>query len=449
MENALHNRVFELRPGEYRNGPVIYWMSRDQRIGDNQALLYAQEMALSRKAPLAILFCLSPSFLGATIRQYDFMLRGLKEVEAGAGKLNIPFIIKTGDPVQSVLNVSSELEAGLIVTDFSPLRIHLEWKEQVAGKLAVPLHEMDAHNIVPCRIASPKLEFAARTIRPKISRVLSGYLADIPAVKKHPYPLKQATNSPNISQLCSKLSIDCTVSPVPEFVPGETAALEVLERFILNRLSRYDTDRNDPNLDGQSDLSPYLHFGQISSMRVALEVSRRGIGQSAAAFLEELIVRRELSDNFCLYNPFYDTFEGIPAWGRQTLQKHWNDGRTHIYSLEQFESAVTHDPLWNAAQNEMVLAGKMHGYMRMYWAKKILEWSATPEEAFHIAVYLNDRYSLDGRDPNGYSGISWSIGGTHDRPWGERPVFGTIRYMSYEGCRRKFDVEEYVRQMTG
>ncbi len=165
------------------------------------------------------------------------------------------------------------------------------------------------------------------------------------------------------------------------------------------------------------------------------------------AFLEELIIRRELSDNFCFYNPRYDSFDGFPEWARKTLNEHRKDRRPYLYSLEQFETAQTHDKLWNAAQTEMVKRGKMHGYMRMYWAKKILEWTPSPEVAMEVAIHLNNRYELDGRDPNGYAGIAWSIGGVHDRAWNERNIFGKIRYMSYNGCKSKFNIEGYVEHV--
>ena len=207
----------------------------------------------------------------------------------------------------------------------------------------------------------------------------------------------------------------------------------------------YSTLRNDPNESGQSNLSPYLHFGQLSAQRVAIEVMKSPASdEDKSAFLEELIVRRELSDNFCFYNPHYDATEGFPNWAKETHRIHSDDKREHTYALKEFEQGKTHDPLWNAAQMELVITGKMHGYMRMYWAKKILEWTSNPEEAMRFSIYLNDKYSLDGRDPNGYAGIAWSIGGVHDRAWGERSVFGKIRYMNYNGCKRKFDVAKYI-----
>lgn len=231
--------------------------------------------------------------------------------------------------------------------------------------------------------------------------------------------------------------------------PGESAGARTLGLFIKNRLSSYADDRNDPLEEGQSDLSPYLHFGQVSAQKVALGVRRHAWDTpSGQTFLEELIVRRELSDNYCLYNPRYDSFEGFPAWAQKGLNAHRQDKRPFLYKRTEFENAATHDPLWNAAQTEMVKRGKMHGYLRMYWAKKILEWSATPEEAQSTAIHLNDRYELDGRDPNGYAGIAWSVGGVHDRPWFNRPVIGPIRWMTANGCKSKFDTEGYIRRIA-
>lgn len=230
---------------------------------------------------------------------------------------------------------------------------------------------------------------------------------------------------------------------------GEKAARNVLRSFLEQKLSSYEENSNNPTRQGQSDLSPYLHFGQISAQRVALEVlASAATGPARERFLEELIVRRELSDNFCFYNENYDTVAGFPAWARKTMGEHSSDKREYLYARHQFEEAGTHDGLWNAAQMEMVKRGKMHGYMRMYWAKKILEWSETPGEALDTALYLNDRYELDGRDPNGYTGCAWSIGGVHDRAWPRRPVFGKIRYMSFNGCKSKFNVNAYIDQVN-
>jgi deoxyribodipyrimidine photo-lyase len=275
--------------------------------------------------------------------------------------------------------------------------------------------------------------------------LLADFLTDFPPVERHPARWNGPEGAVDWSRVRESLKVDASVAEVDWLRPGESAAHEVMDAFLENGLEHYDERRNDPTAGGQSNLSPYLHFGQLAAQRVALEVqSRAPEAAGRKSFMEELVVRRELSDNFCHYNPGYDSCQGFPEWARKTLELHRLDARPHLYSAVELERASTHDDLWNAAQQQMVVTGKMHGYLRMYWAKKILEWTPTPEDAMRIAVYLNDRYELDGRDPNGYAGIAWSIGGAHDRPWPERPVFGKVRYMSYNGCRSKFDVRGYV-----
>jgi deoxyribodipyrimidine photo-lyase len=425
---------------------VIYWMSRDQRVHDNWALRFSQDLAMERQAPLAVVFCLAPSFLDATIRQYGFMLKGLREVETGLAELRIPFFLLAGEPGAVIPRFAAEHTIGNMITDFDPLRIKRDWKTQVAARLPAPLYEVDGRNIVPCWVASTKQEYGAYTLRPKIHRVLSEFLTEFPALSRHPVAWKGTMPRADWRRAEISLRVDRSVPEVNWLTPGERAAREVLTHFIEHKLAAYPKRRNDPTEDGLSHLSPYLHFGQISAQRVALEVRKEGNAGSAAreAFLEELIVRRELADNFCFHNPDYDRFAGFPAWAQKTLTDHRADRREYLYSLEDFEAGRTHDRLWNAAQLEMVRRGKMHGYMRMYWAKKILEWTESPEAALRIAIYLNDRYELDGRDTNGYVGIAWAVGGVHDRAWKERPIFGKIRFMSANGCKSKFDVRAYI-----
>ena len=299
---------------------------------------------------------------------------------------------------------------------------------------------MDAHNIVPCWIASQKQEYGAYTLRPKIRRLLPEFLTPLPKLQKHSYSFRTWIPGNNWEQIFKTLKVDTTAPEVPWLKPGEAAAKKVLFNFLRSRLADYGRLRNDPNQDAQSHISPYLHFGQLSAQRIALEVLRSNAPPAAEeAFLEELIVRRELADNYCFYNPDYDALEGFPDWAKGTLHDHRNNPRAYAYTLKELENAQTHDDLWNAAQKEMTIKGKMHGYLRMYWAKKILEWTETPEQALAFAIYLNDKYELDGRDPNGYAGIAWSVGGVHDRPWNEREIFGKIRYMSYRGMKAKFN----------
>lgn len=441
------DRVRALRGGPVDDGPIIYWMRRDQRVRDQWALLHAQDLALARGRPLLVAFNLVPEFLGAARRQFAFMLAGLQEVAADLADLRIPFLLLEGDPVQNLPDLAVRVAAGAVVTDFNPLRISRTWEQAVAARLQVPLHIVDAHNVVPVWRASDKQEYAARTIRPRLQRQLPEFLAEIPAVVEHPHRWPAGPDQPEMAAAQAGLATEAAGPDITWCRPGEAAAHAALDRFVRQRLSAYDTARNDPTVDGQSDLSPYFHFGQLAPQRAALAVSANR-GDGPAAYLEELIVRRELSDNYCHHNQDYDRYEGLPAWARRTLEDHLDDRREHRYDLADFEAGQTHDPLWNAAQAELVVRGKMHGYLRMYWAKKILEWTRDPGEALDVAILLNDRYSLDGRDPNGYVGCAWSIGGLHDRPWTERPVFGKVRYMNFNGCKRKFRVDRYIDAMA-
>lgn len=462
------SRYHALNKAVYKEGPVLYWMNRDMRLEDNWALLRAQEVALEKKVPLLIVYNLDPHFLGGTRRQYDFKVSLLRELVTQAEKINISFSIVVGSHTEKEIVSLIETEnIGYLVTDFSPLRIQRQWLEYIVTHVSIPCERVDAHNIVPVWIASQKQEVGARTLRPKLYKLLPEYLEQFPALIAHPY---QESKKSVDWAILEQVSVDESVLPVEWITPSSKEAHNATRMFVTQTLPHYALDRNDPNKKAQSNLSPYLHYGVIAPARVALlaldavalpiDHVLHGIKNAAkvsliehlslkdhvASFLEELIVRRELSDNFCFYNPNYDIVEGFSGWAKQSLEKHRVDVREYVYSKNQFENAETHDDLWNAAQREMVRTGKMHGYMRMYWAKKILEWSSSPEEAMETAIALNDTYELDGRDPNGYAGIAWSIGGVHDRPWFDRPVFGLIRYMARSGCEKKFDVDAYIQK---
>ncbi|KAF5180401.1 Deoxyribodipyrimidine photo-lyase [Thalictrum thalictroides] len=338
--------------------------------------------------------------------------------------------------------------------DFSPLREVRKWKEEICKRVgdSVAVHEVDAHNVVPLWEASSKLEYSARTLRGKINKLLPMYLNDFPNLQAPDKKWDGGYRTIDWDNIIADVIRKGAEVPEIEWcVPGEVAAMEVLmgskDGFLTKRLKGYSTDRNNPlKPKALSGLSPYLHFGQISAQRCALEARKfRNVHpQSVDAFFEELIVRRELADNFCYYQSHYDSLLGAWEWARKTLIDHSADKREHIYTKEQLEKANTADPLWNASQLEMVHYGKLHGFLRMYWGKKILEWTSGPQEALALAIYLNDKYHIDGRDPNGYVGCMWSICGVHDQGWKERAVFGKIRYMNYAGCKRKFDVEGYI-----
>ncbi|MGB9796977.1 deoxyribodipyrimidine photo-lyase [Fervidobacterium gondwanense] len=430
--------------------PVIYWMQRDQRFEDNWALLFAQRIAIENDVPLIVCFNIVSSFLNATIRQYDFMLKGLKETQDRLLEYNIPLVFTFGAATESLLTFLESLKPSFFVTDFNPLRTVKEWKKKIIESIDATVYEVDAHNITPAFWISQKQEYGAYTLRPKIQKVLSNFLREFPKPQKMPYSNLSVVDFDmlNVEKTIELLNVDKTIKPLEKPLPGAQMGFEIMNEFIKERLKFYANLKNDPTVDGTSNLSPYLHFGQISPQRVALEVIKlkEKYPESAEAFLEELIVRRELADNFCLYNENYDSLEGFPDWARKSLEKHVQDKREYVYTLEDLENAETHDSLWNAAQLQLLKTGYMHGYMRMYWAKKILEWTTTPAEALKYAIYLNDKYELDGRDPNGYAGIAWAIGGVHHRPWKERTIFGMVQYMSFEGCKRKFDVEKYIER---
>ncbi|KAL3848171.1 hypothetical protein ACJMK2_019045 [Sinanodonta woodiana] len=429
---------------------IVYWMSRDQRVQDNWAFLYAQKLALKMQVSLHVCFCLVPKFLDATIRHYGFMLKGLQEVEEECRSLGISFNLLIGYAKDVLPDYVKKNKIGGVVTDFSPLRLPLQWVKDVGDALpkSVPFCQVDAHNIVPCWEASPKLEYGARTIRNKIHDKLSQFLTEFPPVISHPHKAKLESEPMDWKAAEASLQVDRSISEVTWAKPGTMGGLLMLESFCKERLKYFASDRNNPNKNALSNLSPWIHFGQISVERCILMVRmyKGRFKDGVEAFIEEAVVRRELADNFCYYNENYDKVEGAYDWARKTLKDHEKDKRPYLYTREQLEKAKTHDDLWNSAQIQMVLEGKMHGFLRMYWAKKILEWTKTPQEALDISIYLNDKYNLDGRDPNGYVGCMWSICGIHDQGWAEREVFGKIRYMNYAGCKRKFDVSLFERK---
>jgi deoxyribodipyrimidine photo-lyase len=428
---------------EYSEGIILYKMSRDQRVNDNRSLLYTMEFAKEHNANFAVIFIYQDSFLNACDDIFEFMLSGLSDTANNLKKLNIPFYVFKGEPFEVISSIMSKNNIGMLVTDFDPLKIKIGWNNSIIERIKIPFIEVDAHNIVPAFLASQKQEFGAYTLRPKLQLLLPEYLTEFPKPEKQKKAFKLTI--PESAELVTLL--DSGYNGRFDFIPTESAALKQLKSFISDKLNDYDVQRNHPDKDNISNLSPYLHFGKISAQRIALEVSKADLEQiSRDAFLEEVITRKEVADNFCLYNKNYDSIAGFPKWAKDSLNKHYYDYKDYIYNLEILESSQTHDDLWNAANNQMLKTGKMHGYLRMYWAKKILEWTATPEIALEYAIYLNDKYSLDGRDPNGYTGIAWSIGGVHDRAWFERPIFGKIRYMSYNSQIKKFDSKSYIEK---
>ena len=444
--NSSVDRMRHLRAGIFQGKSVLYWMVRDKRVNDNWALIEAQKIALDNNVPLEVCFNINNGYSEANLRQYKFLFEGLREVQKTLDELQINFHLLYGQTHLKLAEFIEKNKVGYVVTDFSPLKVYKNRLKKVLGKTAIPFSQVDAHNIIPAWITSDKKEFAAYTIRPKIKKLLPDYLTDIPKIKKHPIKSDNVVEEIFWEKILKLMNLDEIVDSVDWIKPGEKNAKKHLSK-LKSHLIDYSHQRNDPNLNKLSNMSPYFHFGQISPQRVALEIRNSKLPlEDKDTFLEEMIVRRELADNFCFYEENYDFFDGYHNWAQKSLNEHRNDEREFIYSPGRFEQAETHDELWNAAQNEMRIMGKMHGFMRMYWAKKILEWSPSPEIAQQTAIELNDKYQIDGRDPNGYTGIAWSIGGIHDRAWFERPVYGKVRYMNFNGCKRKFNVKSYIEK---
>ena len=427
---------------------VIYWMQRAQRGRDNAALNHAIELANEFKVPVLAVFGLYDQFPAAERRHFRFLVQGLIDAEADLKQRRIPLVVRLDEPPHVVRQIVAETNPVAVVSDENPLKIGQSWRENLARELKIPLYLVDADVVVPTCLF-PKEEYAARTIRPKIHKAIAPFLKPVPNPQaSHTWPEAEIPGGETIDEnlLMARLKVQ-GASELPHYRGGSVEAQARLDRFIRNRLAQYNTERNEPIPYMTSELSAHLHFGHIDPTHVVLSVLAAGddCPESRDAYIEEFVVRREVAINYCLRNPQYDTLAGCPDWARKTLAKHASDHRPYLYNFEQLEAAQTHDPLWNASQKEMVLSGRMHNYLRMYWAKKILEWSPDAETAFNVCLKLNDRWEMDGRDANGYTGVAWAIGGKHDRPWGERAIFGTVRFMSYESTRKKFDSEGYIR----
>jgi len=446
---AANPRITIRRPGtpDLDGEAVVYWMQRAQRAVDNPALDVAIAAGNELGKPIVVFFGLNPFVAGANLRHYQFLVEGLDDLTAGLHRRNVGFVLRRY-PCHRLVPFLDEVRPALIVGDENPLRQPERWREQIAESVLAPVWTVDADVVVPSNLLETE-QYAARTIRPRIRRHLPAFLdrTSEPRARKI-WRLSRRLESLDASpRLLDDLPIDRSVLPVPSIRGGHQEGRRRLDAFVSTALSKYDQDRNHPETDGTSVLSPYLHFGQLGPREVAEAVRQSGGPQPAVdTFLEQLIVRRELAVNFVKYNDAYDRLEGCEAWARQTLRRHQHDPHSHHYDADQLDAAATHDPLWNAAQRQMTTTGWMHGYVRMYWAKKILEWSVDAATALQTTIQLNDRYELDGRDPNGYANMAWAIGGKHDRPWPSRPIYGTIRSMSFASTSRKFDAAAYIEQ---
>ena len=467
---------------------VVYWMQRDVRTVDNWALLYAGWVAEQHDVPLTVIYCLHPTptseerdidtdtnadaetalppkimlQTNMTHRHGSFLLGGLECVHAELKEKNVPLHVllptsstTVGNTVMAFLDT---VQPTMLICDFSPLRQYRDWMEhQTAPHLQqIPMIQVDAHNVVPVWHASPKREVGARTLRPRIHRLVGPFFTNFPAFLGNEHYYRTRTTPPTcpdftMETFTTYLNMDMSVSPVAWMKPGTAHAMEQFDRFITTGLPKFDELRNNPNLPNVcSNLSPWLNHGHVSFQRLATLVKQLNkYANGTAAYIEEGMVRRELSDNFVYYSPTdYDELSSAAGWAQESLQLHASDSRDWLYTTEELTLAQSHDGLWNAAQLQLTQQGTMHGFLRMYWAKKILEWTESPTMALRTAQYLNDKYALDGNDPNGFVGVGWSIMGIHDMGWKERDIFGKIRYMNYAGCKRKFKVDEFVEKYS-
>lgn len=446
------SRIKKLNSASVSRGDyVLYWMQQSQRAEENHALEYAVDEANMQNQALIVVFGLMKNYPEANIRHYTFMLEGLKEVKETLASRGILMVVRIGDPVKEVLKLGRK--ACLIVCDRGYMRHQVAWRKAVAERSTCPVVQVETDVIVPVEAVSDKAEYAAYTIRPKLNRRIDTYL--IPVDKKElrvsslELPL-QGLELKDTKTALSDLEIDDSIPPVSQFFKGGTSEAKArFEHFLDRRFHRYADHRNKPENFDISGMSPYLHFGQISPLFMALKLRACESCDSHAKdiYLEELIVRRELAMNFVNYNPSYDSLDCLPGWAKKTLRDHAGDHRESLYSISELVGCRTHDEYWNAAMREMTATGFMHNYMRMYWGKKILEWSRTPEDAYDTLITLNNTYFLDGRDPNSYAGVGW-IFGLHDRAWFERPVFGKVRYMTASGLERKCDIKAYVDRVA-
>ncbi len=432
---------------------IVYWMQRAQRGVDNHAVNLAVEIANHLRLPLLVYFAGISNFPHANLRHYAFLQQGLPDIEADLAKRNISFVMRRA-PDESHERLLADAHAAMCIGDENPMPAPESWRKHLAESIRIPFWTVDTDVIVPSKLIE-KAQFGAFTIRPRLYRLLPEYL--VPYENPHAEVAWERPRNFVISDLRQDMTagwkdLDRSVRPVPEFQGGTHAGLARLKLFVGEMLASYETMRNKPETDGTSALSPYLHYGHVGPQTIALAVAEAAkqdprLQSARDSYFNELIAWRELAINFVRYNPKYDSHEAAEDWARKTIAEHARDQRAHLYTLAELEAGQTHDPLWNAAQIQMVEHGWMHNYMRMYWGKKILEWTPDVESAMKAAIHLNDKYFLDGRDPNGYAGIAWAVLGKFDRAWGSRPIFGKRRYMSGESTGRKFNSKLYMKQM--
>ena len=449
-------RRLNAKPVNARGEFVLYWAQAFRRADDNAALCYAIERANELGVPCFVYEALRPDYPYASDRIHAFVLDGMREMAArleARGLGHAFFLPRTPAEARGVVAKLAG-RAKMIVSDDFPTFIVPGQNAAAAAHAACAYAVVDDCAVVPMSLF-PKQETAARTFRPKLAKVLDEWLRPLVEVRpkvaapsKISLPFDPVDPAADVDALISQCEIDHDVARVGEFTGGMRSGKARLDRFVQKQLSSYDVDRNDPSRDATSSLSPYLHFGMLSARRAALAVreverEREGPTEATTAFLEQLLVRRGVAFNFARTQSAHARYEAVPGWARASLEAHARDTQKYVLPMDALTTARTDDPLWNAAQLELRARGVVHGYARMLWGKLPIAWSSTPADAHAALVHLNDRFALDGRDPNGYANISWCFG-LHDRPWPERPVFGKVRTMTSRSARAKLDFDDYI-----
>lgn len=438
------------KPDNDNGSYVLYWMQQSQRTHWNHALEYAIAKANALDCGVLVGFGLMEDYPEANARHYTFMLEGLQQVASGLQDRKCKFVLRYGHPAAVALELGQS--AKCIICDRGYLRHQRAWRKQVAGEANCKVVQVECDAVVPVETASAKQEYAARTIRKKLMGQYEDFLQKPgrAELRKDSRFLKpKGEELKEVPAVVQKMNIDQSVAAVSEhFQGGEQRAAAVFERFLEQNFTAYSDHRNQPQTDDVSYMSMYLHFGHIAPAYLLHWVrDAKPDDGNRADFVEELLVRRELAINFCYYNENYDRYDTLPGWAQETLAEHSEDERDPAYRLEELENAQTHDAYWNAAMLEMKHTGYMHNYMRMYWGKQILAWSADPKTAYERTLYLNNKYFLDGRDCNSFANVSW-VFGQHDRGWTERPIFGKVRIMKQSGLKRKMKPDKYVEKVA-
>ncbi|MEN3009073.1 deoxyribodipyrimidine photo-lyase [Pseudothermotoga sp.] len=435
MDFPFAKRINKIKSGNESGKYILYWMQGAFRCHHNHSLEFSIWLANQTNKPLLVLAVVDPSFPKANFRSYKFFLEGLKDVMVDLSQRNIAFQIEVGNFLKIVPKYAES--TFFLIVDKAYLPDMRRIRRKVYERVGSTIFEVDTNLLVPVDITSDRKEIAARTIRPKILRLSEAFLNDFewfeyegPRIE-----VNDRMNLQNIETILNDLQVEYV--PPCSMIGGHSEAVKKLDRFIQEKFHNYAKYRNDPGQDVESKLSAYLHFGHISAQEILKRLKQTNDVENYEAFFEQLVVRRELAHNFAYHvEDLDDLYSLIPSWAVKTLVQHAEDEREYLYELEQFEKAQTHDEVWNSAQRQLLETGKIHNYLRMYWGKKIIEWTSSPKKAYQIMVYLNDKYALDGRDPNGYVGILWCFG-LHDRPFKERKIFGKVRYMGLGKIKRR------------